>query len=167
MTSIPITPTRRELLAASAAAGAISMLPRNASGSRTEFHPPFSVNIPRGGARRPSPAHRRDALARTGDGRGCIARRAARDDAGARALLGDRLRLAQGRGEAERPAAVHDRDRRAGHSFHPRPLEACERAAAHRHARLARLDHRAAEDHRSADQSHGAMAEARRTRSMS
>ena len=31
-----------------------------------------------------------------------------------------------------------------------------ERAAAHRHARMARLDHRAAEDHRSADQSHGA-----------
>ena len=28
------------------------------------------------------------------------------------------------RGETERPAAVHDRDRRAGHSFHSRSLEA-------------------------------------------
>ena len=76
--------------------------------------------------------------------------RAARDDPGARALLGDGLRLAQVRGEAERPAAVHDRDRRAGHPLHPRPLEARRRVAAHRHARMARLDHRAAEDHRPA-----------------
>ena len=57
------------------------------------------------------------------------------------------------RGEAQRPAAVHHRDRRARHPLHPRPLEARERAADHRHARLARLDHRAAEDHRAADQS--------------
>ena len=41
----------------------------------------------------------------------------------ARALLGDRLRLAQVRGETERPAAVHHRDRRAGHPFHSRPFE--------------------------------------------
>ena len=42
----------------------------------------------------------------------------------------------------------------AGHSFHSRPFEARKRAAAHRHARMARLDHRTDEDHRSADQSH-------------
>ena len=59
------------------------------------------------------------------------------------------------RGETERPAAVHHRDRRAGHSFHSRSFEACECVAAHRHARVARLDHRAAEDHRSADESDG------------
>ena len=41
----------------------------------------------------------------------------------ARALLGDRLRLAQVRGETERPAAIHHRDRWAGHSFHSRPFE--------------------------------------------
>ena len=57
------------------------------------------------------------------------------------------------RGEAERPAAVHDRDRRAGHPLHPRPLQASECPADDRHARLAGLDHRAAEDHRSADRS--------------
>ena len=58
-------------------------------------------------------------------------------------LLGDRLRLAEVRGEAERAAAVHHQDRRAGHPLHPRPLAARERAAADHHARLARLDHRA------------------------
>ena len=39
-------------------------------------------------------------------------------------LLGDGVRLAQVRGEAERPAELHHRDRRARHSFHSRPLEA-------------------------------------------
>jgi hypothetical protein len=39
------------------------------------------------------------------------------------ALLGDGLRLAQVRSETERLAAVLDRDRRAGHSFHPRSFE--------------------------------------------
>ena len=84
---------------------------------------PFRVNVPEEAPRRPSPTHRGDAVARAGDGRGSIARRAARDDAGARALLGDGLRLAQVRGEAERPAAIHHRDRWAGHSFHPRSFE--------------------------------------------
>ncbi len=59
------------------------------------------------------------------------------------------------RGETECPAPVHHDDRWAGHSFHSRSLETEERVAAHHHARLARLDHRADEDHRSADQSHG------------
>ena len=36
------------------------------------------------------------------------------------ALLGQRVRLRTGRGEAERPAAVHDGDRRARHPLHPR-----------------------------------------------
>ena len=60
---------------------------------------------------------------------------------------------------AEGAAALHHRDRRARHSFHPRSFEARERAAAHRHARVAGLGHRAAEDHRSAHQSHGAWRE--------
>ena len=56
---------------------------------------------------------------------GCIARRAARDDSEARALLGDGLRLAQGaRPKLKCPAAVHHRDRRAGHPLHSRSLEA-------------------------------------------
>src|ERR687897_758241 len=77
------------------------------------------------------------------------------DNAGTRALLGHRLRLAQGRGETERATAVHHRDRRARHSFHSRSFEPRERVAAHRQPRLAGLGHRAAEDHRSTYQSHG------------
>ena len=65
----------------------------------------------------------------------------------------------QVRGAAERPAAVHHRDRRAGHSLHSRPLQARGCAAADRHARVARLDHRAAEDHRPAHRPDGARRE--------
>jgi hypothetical protein len=43
-------------------------------------------------------------------------------------------------------------DRRAGHPFHPRPFQASQCDAARRHARVARLDRRAAEDRRSADE---------------
>jgi hypothetical protein len=45
-----------------------------------------------------------------------LARRAAGNNPGTSALLGDRLRLAQVRRETERPAAVHHRDRWAGYS---------------------------------------------------
>ena len=38
--------------------------------------------------------------------------------------LGGRIRLAPVRGETERPAALHDRDRRARHPLHPRPFRA-------------------------------------------
>ena len=62
----------------------------------------------------------------------------------------DRLRLAQGRGEAERAAAVHDRDRRGRHPLHPRQVAARGRAAADHDARLARLGDRAARDRRPA-----------------
>ena len=52
-----------------------------------------------------------------------IAGRAARDDPETRAPLGDRLRLAQGRGAPQRPAAVHHRDRWTRHSFHSRSFQ--------------------------------------------
>ena len=57
--------------------------------------------------------------------------------------------------------AVHHRHRWAGHSFHSRSLKASKCYAAHRHARVARLDHRAAEDHRSTANptAHGGRAE--------
>ena len=58
-----------------------------------------------------------------GDRHGSVAGRAARDDSETRALLGDRLRLAQVRGEAECPAAIHHRDRWGRHSFHPRSFQ--------------------------------------------
>ena len=80
-------------------------------------------------------------LALQGARRRSVAGRAVGDDSGARALLGDRLRLAQGRGEAQRLAAVHDRDRRRGHPLHPRQVVARERATADHDPRLARLRH--------------------------
>ena len=39
-------------------------------------------------------------------------------------LLGDRVRLAQVRGQTDRSAAVHHRDRWAGHPLHSRSFEA-------------------------------------------
>src|SRR5512134_2322103 len=50
---------------------------------------------------------------------------------------GHGLRLAEGRGEAERLPAVHDDHRRLGHSLHPRPLPSPERDAADHYARVA------------------------------
>ncbi len=54
-------------------------------------------------------------------------------------VLGGRLRLAGGRGAAERAAAVPDRDRRYPHRVRPRPLAAAGRAAADPDPRLARI----------------------------
>ena len=127
------------------------------NGGRHEQHrrdrnrdPPLPRRDSGGAAGRPAPAHRGDALAQQGARRRSVAGRAAGDAAGARALLGDRLRLAQGRGEAQRAAAVHDRDRRGRHPLHPREVAARERVAADHDARLARLGHRAARDRRPA-----------------
>jgi len=63
-------------------------------------------------------------VAREGDRRGLLAGRAAQDHRAAPAPLADRLRLAQGRGAAQRRAELHHRDRRAGHPLHPRPFQA-------------------------------------------
>ena len=64
---------------------------------------------------------------------------AAGGDHRTRALLGHGLRLAQVRGETERPAALYDRDRRAGHPLHPRPLRTPQRAADPHDPRVAQL----------------------------
>jgi hypothetical protein len=63
-------------------------------------------------------------LAREGTCGRSLAGRAAGDDPGTRALLGFGLRLAAVRGQAQRPAPVHDRNRRARHSLHPRAVTA-------------------------------------------
>ena len=92
-------PTRRSLLAAAAATGASSVLPAArgwaSEGSGTDEIQPFCIDVPED-ARRSSQTDCGDSLARAGDGLRSIPRRAARDGSGARALLGDRLRLAQG-----------------------------------------------------------------------
>src|SRR5260370_718905 len=112
---------------------------------RNDINPVCSPSLPRRHSRRsdrrPAPAHCGHELARERDRRGSIPGRAARNDPETRAPLDDGLRLAHVRGEAERPPAVHHRDRWAGHAFHSRSFATRRRVAAHRHARLARLDH--------------------------
>ena len=129
-TTETIDQDRRRLLGTAAmgiaAAGAASLLPSHlaaapagrcrsvpsASTFRTRRWPIFAGASPR----RDGPSRRRSTTRSQGVQLATMQ--------AARALLADRLRLAQGRGATERPAAVHHRDRRAGHSFHPCPLEA-------------------------------------------
>ena len=85
---------------------------------------PFHVNVPEAELTELRRRIRGDTVARPRNGRGSVAGRAARDDAETRPLLGDRIRLAQGRGEAEGAAAIHHRDRWTRHSFHSRAFEA-------------------------------------------
>ena len=119
-----------------------------------QHHP--AVQDPRPGrrAQRPPAPGQGDQVAGEGDRQGPVPGRAARQAPGARALLGYPLRLAQDRAEAQRAAAVRDRDRRARHPVHPHPLQARERAAADHHARLARLDPGDAEGDRAAHRPH-------------
>ena len=126
---------------------------------RGHRNPPILLPRTRTGACRNAPARQHGDLAGAGNGRGCISGRATRHDAEARALLGDRLRLAQGRGADQCAAQLPHRDGRTGHPFHSRSLEARECVADDRHAWMARLDHRATEDRRSPDQPDGAWRE--------
>src|SRR5215469_10614126 len=126
-----------------------------AAGQGWGQHSSVAGELSGSGADRVTTAHQGDAVAREGNRHRYVARRTARDDAEGRSLLGDRIRLGEVRGKAECAPALHDRDRWAGHPLYPRSFEAGERAATHRHSRMARLDHRAAEDHRPSDQSHG------------
>ena len=169
MSVASLSPTRRELLAAAAAVGAISMLPGTLhAATGGEFNPPFHSQLPAGGDRRATPAHRCHALARARAGvrrsfpadlvdpgaAGDNARRATRHDAETHPVLGNGIRLEQVRGAPEGVAAFRHRTRRAGHPLHPREIEASGCAAGHHHAWLARFGHRTAEDHRSAHQPH-------------
>src|SRR5688500_13773614 len=74
--------------------------------------------------RGPRPTYRSYTLADRRARARSIAGRAARDDAEARPLLEQRVRLARVRGTAERTATVHDRDRRRRHPLHPRAVPA-------------------------------------------
>ena len=65
-------------------------------------------------------------------------------------LLGERVRPRSGRGEAERAAAVHYRDRWCGDPLSPRAIPTRGCIAADHDARLARFGHRDARLHRSA-----------------
>src|SRR3954462_8567450 len=66
-----------------------------------QIHPPVPRQRPGGGPHGSPSADQSYEVARTRARRRFLAGRAARDDAEAGPLLGDRIRLAQGRGEAE------------------------------------------------------------------
>jgi hypothetical protein len=129
---------------------------RHCPGHRHRRRPPLPPRRSGFGTRRPPPTHRGYTMARPGDGHRSVPGRAAGDAPGARALLGDGLRLAEGGGDAERPAAVRDRDGRGRHPVRARPVPASERAAADHDPRLARLRRRTPEGHWSAHRSHRA-----------
>ncbi len=134
--------------------------------TRTEIRP-FQVDIPQ---QEIDELRRRVTATRwptQGARRRSVAGRAVGDDAGARPLLDDRVRLAPVRGATERAAAVQDRDRRRGHPLHPREVAARERVAADHDARLARLGRRAARDRRPAHRPDRARRTPPRTRSTS
>ena len=164
-----LSPTRRSFLAAAAGVGLLlapsvaagdarSNLPSGTDASQTgtakagEIRP-FRVNVPDGRPRRSPPTHRRHALARSRDGQRPVAGHPARKIAGAGSPLGNGLRLAQSRGEAERPAAVRHQHRRPRYPFHPRPLQACQCPAGDHDARLAGLGVRTRQGRRPAHRS--------------
>ena len=90
------------------------------------------------------------ALAGERDRRRLVARRAARLPRGPLPLLGRELRLADERAALERAAAVPHDDRRPRDPLSPCPLTACGRAAPRDHPRLAGVDRRVPQGHRSA-----------------
>ena len=108
-----------------------------------------------------------DALARPGDGQRPVAGHTARESQAARRVLGHRLRLAEGGGEAEFPASVHDRDRRRRHPLHSRSLETSQCSACYHDAWLAGIGVRAAQDRSVRSRIRPPMAEPPRTRSTS
>ena len=125
MSAASLSPTRRELLAATAAAGAISMLPGTLhAAAGGDAIRPFTVSFPQ---EEIDDLRRRIAATRWPE-------RETVTDASQGVQLATMQKLARYwatdydwrkvRGEAERLAAVHHRDRRAGHSFHSRSFEA-------------------------------------------
>ena len=109
---------------------ALSMYPGTLRAAAGDSIRPFTIHVPQAAL---DGLRQRIAATRWPENRrGSVAGRPARDHAGTRTLLGDRLRLAQVPGEAQRGPAVHHRDRWAGHPFHSRPFEARKCLAARR-----------------------------------
>ena len=118
------SPTRRDLLVLSAAAGAASLLPASVGAATGgDAIRPFSINVPEEAL---VDLRRRMAATRWPE-------RETVTDQSQGVQLATMQELARYwatdydwrkcRGEAERPAAIHHRDRWAGHSFHSRSFE--------------------------------------------
>src|SRR6516162_10303439 len=124
MSAKPPFPDRRKILAASVAVAASSLIPAQAHAATTsEAIRPFHVNFPRAEL---SELRRRIKTVRWPD------RETVADESQGIQLAtiqeiarywGDRLRLAEVRGETECTAAIHNPGRWAGHSFHSRSFE--------------------------------------------
>ena len=174
VSSISSNTSRREVLAATAAGAATLAVSTGfaeaaaVAGARGERIRPFHISVPEAelaDLRRRIEATRwpeRETVDDTTPGR------AARDDAGARPLLGERATTGASARRGSTPCRSSSPRSTALdiHFIHVRSKHA-ERAADDHHPRLARLDHRAAEDHRSADRSDRARRDARRTPSTS
>ncbi len=118
------SPTRRDVLATTMAVGALSLLsqqmPEAAEASAIR---PFRINVPEAKLvdlrRRIAATHwpEKETVADQSQG---VQLATMQELARYWATDYDWRKV---RGETERPAAVHHRDRRAGHSFHPRSFE--------------------------------------------
>ena len=149
---------RRRLLAARAQGWRLALPPLSgrvsAASSVSRRRPtirPFKVHVPEAALVDLRQRIAANALARQGNRRRSVAGRPVGQTAGAGPVLGQRLRLAQGGSEAECLAAIHDDISMAIdiHFIHVRSRHQ-NALAADRHARLARICHRATQDHRSA-----------------
>ncbi len=131
---------------------------REESNDRTDAvclgpRPPVHRLDPGYGDRRPQAATGQNSVAGSGNGRRLVTRGPAGERQISGRLLGARLRLAALRVRAQSLPPIPDRDRRAGHSLHPRQVQKSPRDAADTHARLAGLDRRVSEADRPADRS--------------
>ena len=136
MSAVSLAPTWRSFLATSAAAGAFGLLFVVLFAAMASLAPPATVLAAEDTAIRPFriniPEAELTELRRRINATKWPERETVTDASqgvqlatiqSTRALLGDGIRLAQVRGETERLAAVHHRDRWAGHSFHSRSFE--------------------------------------------
>src|SRR6185369_10328344 len=96
---------------------------RQSAGNGKHSYSSVSSEYSGSGVDRITQAHKRDKMARKRNRLGLIPGRATRDHAETRALLGDRLQLAQLRSETAGSTTLRHGDRWARHSFHSRPLE--------------------------------------------
>ena len=143
-----LSPTRRALLATSAAAGVASAFSGYSTpAASSDAIRPFRVDVPE---KQLVDLRRRISMTRWPD-RETVA------DQSQGPQLATLQELARYwvteydwrkcRGAAKRGAEFRDRDRWAGHPLHPRSFEAQKGASAHHKPRLAGFGHRAAEDH--------------------
>src|SRR5829696_7712310 len=130
--------------------GRVPVVDPDPGGSHDRRAPAVPRGDPRQGPGRPARPAGPHPLARRAARRRLGRRRAPRLPAPARRLLGDRLRLAGPGGQAQRPAPVHDRDRRADHPLPACPLARAGRPAAAHQPRLPELGGRVPRGHRPA-----------------